>query len=337
MGDPAGVGPELILRALDEPLVNDLHQLIVFGDLRVLELVSAQVAAPLPSNLAVIPTETWVDPKFHPPVSQPVLVDLHNVDVTRLEPGRVDRECGRASFQFIEAAIEAIESGRIDAITTAPICKEAWMLAGYHFPGHTELFAERAAAQRWCMMQYSKEITCAFVTVHIAFADVPQQLSTRRIVDTIELLADTLHMLRRRKPRIVVLGLNPHAGEGGLFGYGEEEQIIAPAVSEAVNNGLLVEGPVPPDTAFLPTKRQETDGYVCMYHDQGHIPVKALAFESAVNTTLGIDLVRTSVDHGTAFDIAWQGKAQPISLFAAIQLAGELVIARRNRDSPTAS
>jgi 4-hydroxythreonine-4-phosphate dehydrogenase len=174
------------------------------------------------------------------------------------------------------------------------------------------------------MMQFSPQITCTFVTVHCGYADVPKLLTTDRIVDVIELTSQALWQIHGRAPKILVCGLNPHAGENGLFGYREEEHIIAPAIEVARARGIHVEGPLPPDTAFVPFRRQSSDAVVCMYHDQGHIPVKALAFDSAVNTTLGISVVRTSVDHGTACDISWQNIAKPDSLFAAIRLAVQL-------------
>jgi 4-hydroxythreonine-4-phosphate dehydrogenase len=236
----------------------------------------------------------------------------------------VSAETGRASFGYIQAAIDAALRGDVAAVATAPINKEAIHAAGINFPGHTEMFAARCESARWCMMQYSPEITCTFVTVHVGYAEVPHLLTTERILDVIQLSADGLRQLRNREPKIVVCGLNPHAGEHGLFGNREEERIIIPAIEAARRQGLQVEGPLPPDTAFLPWKRKETDVFVCMYHDQGHIPVKALAFDSAVNTTLGLPIIRTSVDHGTACDIAWQGKARPDSLFAALRLAAKL-------------
>lgn len=201
-------------------------------------------------------------------------------------------------------------------------------MAGIPFPGHTEIFAARTHAARSCMMQYSEEITCAFVTVHVGYREVPELLTQERILDVIELAAAAMETIRRRKPKIAVCGLNPHAGEHGLFGNREEERIIIPAIEAARARGIEVEGPLPPDTAFLPWKRRSTDAFICMYHDQGHIPVKALAFESAVNTTLGLPIIRTSVDHGTALDIAWQGKANTGSLFAAVRLAVKLAASR---------
>jgi 4-hydroxythreonine-4-phosphate dehydrogenase len=174
------------------------------------------------------------------------------------------------------------------------------------------------------MMQYSSEITCSFVTVHVGYRQVPDLITIERVLETIELTAEAMIRIRRKSPKIAVCGLNPHAGEHGLFGEREEERFIIPAIEAAREKGLDVEGPLPPDAAFLPWKREAVDAYVCMYHDQGHIPVKALAFDSAVNTTLGLDLIRTSVDHGTAFDIAWKGEARPSSLFSAIGLAAQL-------------
>jgi 4-hydroxythreonine-4-phosphate dehydrogenase len=167
-------------------------------------------------------------------------------------------------------------------------------------------------------------VRASFVTVHCGYAEVPGLLTKERIVDVIELTAEAMRRIRGTNPKLAVLGLNPHAGEHGLFGNGEEENIILPAIEAARARGLTVEGPLPPDTAFLPAKRRATDAFICMYHDQGHIPLKALAFDTAVNTTLGLPIIRTSVDHGTACDIAWQGKATGSSLFEAVRLAAKL-------------
>ncbi len=174
------------------------------------------------------------------------------------------------------------------------------------------------------MTFFSDELTCSLVTVHVGYHEVSAALTTRRILDVIELTAAAVRRQRGREPRLAVLGLHPHAGEHGLFGRGEEEHIIAPAVAAARANGLTITGPLSPDTAFLPARRRETDAFICMYHDQALIPLKALAFDTAVNTTLGLPVVRTSVDHGTAFDIAWQGKASAENLFAAVRLAAKL-------------
>ena len=254
-------------------------------------------------------------------IDRPTILDLRAIDAASITAGQVSADTGRAAFLYIERAIEAALARQVVAVSTAPLNKEALHAAGIKYPGHTEIFADRTSAKRSCMMQYSEEITCTFVTVHVGYRDVPALLTKERILEVIELTAEGLERLRGHKPKIVVCGLNPHAGEHGLFGDREEERIIIPAIEAARAKGIDIEGPLPPDTAFLPWKRNATDAFVCMYHDQGHIPVKALAFDSAVNTTLGLPIIRTSVDHGTACDIAWQGKANPSSLFAAVRLA----------------
>jgi 4-hydroxythreonine-4-phosphate dehydrogenase len=252
-------------------------------------------------------------------------LDLQCVDARAIEPGRVDARCGEAAFRYVIASIAAGLAGEVDAIATAPLNKEALHAAGHKYPGHTEIFAERMKAARSCMTFISDELTCSLVTVHVGYAEVPRLLTRERILEVIELTAEALLRLRGRAPRLAVLGLNPHAGEHGLFGDGEEERIIVPAIEAARAKGFAVEGPLPPDTAFLPGRRKITDGFICLYHDQALIPLKALVFDTAVNTTLGLPVTRTSVDHGTAFDIAWQGKANAGSLFCAVRLAAKLV------------
>jgi 4-hydroxythreonine-4-phosphate dehydrogenase len=214
-------------------------------------------------------------------------------------------------------------AGGVQAVVTGPIHKEALQLAGVRFPGHTEILAAMTGSRSVCMMMASREITVSLVTTHVNYEAVPEMLSRRRIVEVIRLTAEAVGRIRRRAPRLVVCGLNPHAGEHGLFGA-EEDEIIVPAVEDARKKGFNVEGPIPADTAFVPTRRRTTDAYVCMYHDQGLIPFKMLAFETGVNITLGLPIVRTSVDHGTAFDIAWQGKASAESLVQAILMAADL-------------
>jgi 4-hydroxythreonine-4-phosphate dehydrogenase len=253
------------------------------------------------------------------------VLDLNLIDAEKLKPAECNLETGRASYGYIQAAMDAALAGEVAAVSTAPINKEAIHAAGVPFPGHTEMFAARTNAPRSCMMQFSPELTCTFVTVHVGYAEVPGLLTTARVLEVIELTAETMQKLHGRPAKLVVCGLNPHAGEHGLFGEREEERIIIPAIEAGRAKGIAIEGPLPPDTAFLPWKRKATDAFVCMYHDQGHIPVKALAFDSAVNTTLGLPIIRTSVDHGTACDIAWQGKARADSLYAALRLAARLV------------
>jgi 4-hydroxythreonine-4-phosphate dehydrogenase len=320
MGDPAGVGPEICLRALSEPALLESCIPIVFGDAEVLHRCAAQVGLAAPQR--VLNQADWAS-QFRSLV-EPAVLDLRLFNTSKLLPGTCSSDTGRASFGYIQAAIDAALLGQVAGVTTGPINKEAIHAAGINFPGHTEMLAARTNSTRWCMMQFSPEITCTFVTVHVGYAEVPKLLTVERVLEVIELSAEAMRRLHGREPKIVVCGLNPHAGEHGLFGDREEERIIIPAIEQARSQGMQVEGPLPPDTAFLLWKRQMTDVFVCMYHDQGHIPVKALAFDSAVNTTLGLPMIRTSVDHGTACDIAWQGKANPGSLFAALRLAARL-------------
>ena len=317
MGDPAGVGPEVCLRLLADETIGGECVPILFGDGGILRHVAKATRISLKSP--VVSLAAWQDQGAR--IDQPTIVDCQAIDAASVLPGIVSAATGRAGFTYVDRAIDAALAGQVAAVSTAPLNKEALHAAGINFPGHTEIFAERTRAPRSCMMQYSDEITCTFVTVHVGYRDVPALLTAERILDVIDLTAEALARLRGRPPQIVVCGLNPHAGEHGLFGDREEERIIIPAIEAARAKGHAIEGPLPPDTAFLPWKRKATDAFVCMYHDQGHIPVKALAFDSAVNTTLGLPIIRTSVDHGTACDIAWQGKANPSSLFAAVRLA----------------
>ena len=320
MGDPAGIGPEICLHLLKNVELARVCAPVVFGDASVLKRVAEKIGSSF--DAPVIRRAEWKN-KFETLV-QPAVLDLGCVDAAAIVPGKVDAHCGDAAFRYVVASIEAGLAGEVAAVSTAPLNKEAMHAAGHRFPGHTEIFAERMKAPRSCMMLTSPELTCSFVTVHVGYHEVPGLLTVQRILDVIELTAAAMRRIRDREPKLVVCGLNPHAGENGLFGQREEERFIKPAVDAARAQGLDIEGPLPPDTAFLPGRRQRTDAFICMYHDQGHIPLKALAFDSAINTTLGLPVIRTSVDHGTAFDIAWQGKANPNSLFEAVLLAAKL-------------
>ncbi len=320
MGDPAGVGPEICLRLLADARVAGFALPVVFGDSSVLTQCAERTGLPAPAT--VLSAQDWAESRDR--LDGPAVLDLPGFDATGFEPGRVGAATGAAAYRYIDAAIGHALAGSVAAVATGPIHKEALRAAGILHPGHTEIFAERTGAERACMFQYSEEVRASFVTVHVGYHEVPGLLTRERILDVVELTAEAMAKLRGRAPRLAVLGLNPHAGENGLFGNLEEERIILPAIEAARIAGLSVEGPLPPDTAFLPEKRRSIDAFVCMYHDQGHIPLKALAFDTAVNTTLGLPIVRTSVDHGTACDIAWQGKAKASSLFEAVRLAARL-------------
>ncbi len=320
MGDPAGVGPELCLRLLADADIARECIPVVFGDAALLRRVAGKIGGQFAAP--TIALHEW--PAAARGVAVPSVLDFQNADAAGVQPGKVSAACGQAAFRYVVAAIDAGLRGEVDAVSTGPLNKEALHAAGHKYPGHTEIFAERMGVARSCMMQYSEEITCSFVTTHVGYAEVPALLTQERILEVIDLTAAALRRIRGREPRLLVCGLNPHAGEGGLFGGREEERIIAPAIEAARARGCEVTGPVPPDTAFTPARRREFDAVVCMYHDQGHIPVKMIAFDSAVNTTLGLPVTRTSVDHGTAFDIAWRGIASPGSLFSAVRLAARL-------------
>ena len=253
------------------------------------------------------------------------VVDYGHSAHDELVHGQVTALGGRASYQYLTEAIEAALSGKVDAVVTAPINKASLRAAGFSYPGHTEILSEKTGTRDYGMMLTSPELTCSLATTHVPISEVPGLLTSEAILRLIRLTDVAIRKIRNRDDaRLTVLGLNPHAGEEGLFGD-EEARIIQPAIDEARREGFTVRGPVPPDTAFLPAIRKETDGYICMYHDQGLIPLKTLAFDTAVNVTLGLPLIRTSVDHGTAYDIAWKNKVQTSSMVAALKLAKDLV------------
>jgi 4-hydroxythreonine-4-phosphate dehydrogenase len=318
MGDPAGIGPEICLRALQEPAVLEQCVPVVFGDAAVLKRVAhsagiSDVACGVISD---------IDGLFE--ISEPLIVDCNAVDAAKIVPGVVSAECGRGGYRYIERSIEAALAGKIDGVVTAPIHKESLNLSGVDFPGHTEIFTALTGAKRSCMMLYSDKLTVSMVTTHIGYYEVPGKLSAERVLDVIELTAQTMRQLLGHEPRIGVCGLNPHAGEHGLFGNREEENFVAPAVKTARERGIQVQGPLVPDAVFTFSQRKKFNAIVTLYHDQGHIPFKMLAFDTGVNITLGLPIIRTSVDHGTAFDIAWKGTAEATSLYSAIRVAADL-------------
>ncbi len=334
LGDPAGIGPELCLRALGDPAVLRRCVPVVFGDADVVRRVRASVFKKSGTKdksvgCRVISLAEWEKLRA---VDEPLIIDCAMMDAVKIKPGKVSAACGRAGFVFIEEAIQSALAKKIDGVVTAPIHKEALRLSGVDHPGHTEIFTALTGAKRSCMMLHSGVLTVSMVTTHIGYSEVPKKLSVRRVQDVIELTAEAMGWMLRRRPRLGVCGLNPHAGEHGLFGQNEEEWFVEPAVAQARKSGIAVEGPLPPDAAFTPGQRKKYDAIVTLYHDQGHIPFKMLAFDTGVNITLGLPIVRTSVDHGTAFDIAWQGVADPRSLFAAVRVAAEMAAGRKARE-----
>jgi 4-hydroxythreonine-4-phosphate dehydrogenase len=320
MGDPAGIGPEICLRALHQPAVLEQCVPVLFGDTRVLRCVQSKLGGALKIPSPVLPAEF----ENVSAVTKPLIVECAELANSEIQPGEISAKNGRAAYVYIEKAIGAALAGKIDGVVTAPIHKESLCLAGVKFPGHTEIFTALTGAKQSCMMLYSDKLTVSMATTHIGYHEVPKKLSVERLLNVIELSANAMRRMLKREPRVGVCGLNPHAGEHGLFGNGEEESYVAPAVAESRRRGIDANGPLVPDAAFTSNVRKKFDVIVALYHDQGHIPFKMLAFDTGVNVTLGLPIVRTSVDHGTAFDIAWQGKADPTSLYSAIQLAASL-------------
>jgi 4-hydroxythreonine-4-phosphate dehydrogenase len=324
MGDPAGIGPELCLRAMHEPAVLKNCVPILFGDSAVLKRLESIVGLSAAKNGNGCRIVSLAEFDKISDVTTPLIVDCGAIDADKIQPGKISPDGGRAAYVYIEKAIAAAMAGKTEGVVTGPIHKESLNLAGVKFPGQTEIFTSLTGAKRSCMMLYSDKLTVSMATTHIGYYEVPKRLSVERLLNVIELTAEAMRRMLPREPRIGVCGLNPHAGEHGLFGNHEEENIVMPAVAEAQRKGIDATGPLVPDAAFTTNVRKKFDAIVTLYHDQGHIPFKMLAFDTGVNVTLGLPIIRTSVDHGTAFDIAWEGKADPTSLYSAIQLAVNL-------------
>ena len=320
MGDAAGVGPELCLRALNAGAAQLGCVPIVFGDAELLWRVADICGLPPPERSVV--RDDWVR---EPDVSVPQAVHVPGLEHDAVRAGETLATCGRAAFKYIQAGVSAVLDGPLAALCTAPISKAALHAGGVDYPGHTEMLADMAGVGDDVRMMFvAEKIKVALETIHLPYADVPGRLDGAHLVRTIELMTDLLCRLDVERPEIVVCGLNPHAGEGGLFGT-EEREIIEPALRRAAESGRAeLCGPLPADTAFRPDVLATADAFLAMYHDQGLIPFKMLAFHSGVNLTLGLPFVRTSPDHGTAHDIAWKGMASAESFFAALRLAARL-------------
>ncbi|MDF1536937.1 MAG: 4-hydroxythreonine-4-phosphate dehydrogenase PdxA [bacterium] len=314
MGDAAGVGPEIIALALEEKPVG--RSVVVVGDIERLR-AGAEKARSSTRYKVVESIEKADEIRDHVPVLNVPLGD------ETIPFGRLSAVSGECAYQCLVKAIDLSMEGKIDAIVTAPINKEAIHLAGHDFPGHTEVLAYRTGAQDTVMMLVAGPMRALHVTTHIPVAMVPSRVTIERIVRVLELGDAALKKMGLKTPSFAVAGLNPHAGESGIFGA-EEKEIIIPAIRTAREMGIRVEGPIPPDVVFLKMHRGKYDAVIAMYHDQGHIPLKLLAFESGVNVTLGLPIIRTSVDHGTAFDIAGKGLADPGSLTEALRLASSM-------------
>ncbi len=315
MGDPAGIGPEICAKALTAAEVTAVANCLVIGDRRCLRQGLKLSGL---SGVEINPVKSADEARFQPGLIN--VLDLGNADPARIKLGQVSKAAGQAAFEYVTTAIRLAKDGAIDGIATGPINKEAIRKAGHKFAGHTEILAHYTGTKDYAMMFVSDKLWVILVTTHLPLQAVSRTITKKNVLKTIRLAHETLSRVRGRKPRIGVAGLNPHAGEHGLFGR-EEIRVIKPAVDEAKKAGMDVTGPLSPDAIFYLANAGMYDIVVAMYHDQGLIPLKLLSFNRSVNVTVGLPIVRTSVDHGTGFDIAGKGWAKPQSMIEAIQVA----------------
>ena len=314
MGDPAGIGPEIVAKAFAEE-GRDRRALVV-GDPAILERAAKLLGLELGVEEISEPEEAAFEPGA---VDVLAVGEVPN----ELPFGELDARAGDAAFRYVERATELASAGRVGAIATAPLNKEAMHLAGHKYPGHTEILANLTGTEDYAMMLVTDELNVIHVSTHVSLREAIERVMPERELAVIRLAHASLRKLGVESPRVAVAGLNPHAGENGLFGT-EDAEYIAPAVEEARERGIEASGPWPPDTVFMRARRGVFDIVVVQYHDQGHIPVKLMGFDTGVNVTVGLPFFRTSVDHGTAFDIAGTGKAEHASMRAAIDLARRL-------------
>lgn len=318
MGDPSGVGPEIILKSFLE--IRNEIPFIVIGDFSVLNMCKEKLfyGEDIQLNKIKAVDESIFDSRTLN------IYDLNIIDINEFEIGKVSKESGHASFKYIERAIKMAINKETSGVVTAPINKEAINLAGHKFSGHTEIFAHYTNTKDYAMLLYDKKLKISHVSTHVALLDSILNLKKDRILKVLELSEKFLKQIDVNIPRIAVSGINPHASENGMFGK-EENNIIIPAINEYIlKSKAKIIGPEPPDTVFLKASEGKYDLVIAMYHDQGHIPMKMLGFDSGVNITLGLPIIRTSVDHGTAFDISWKKIASNNSLNEAIKIGYKL-------------
>lgn len=321
MGDATGIGPEVIVKSLAHDTVYAQCRPLVIGDARRLRQAAILVKSPLKVRAIASPDEA----RFEAGTIDCIDLDLIPED---LPFGKLSAVAGDAAFRYIERAVSLAQAEKIDAICTAPLNKEALHAGGHKFPGHTEMLAHLTGTPEVSMMLVAPKLRVIHVTTHIGLLDAIRKIEPGLVQRTIERGQVTLQRAGIAAPRIGVCGINPHAGENGLFGHGEEEEKIIPAVNLLRERGWDVEGPLPADTLFYRAGRGDFDLVVAMYHDQGHGPVKVLGLEAGVNITVGLPVIRTSVDHGTAFDIAGKGIADEGSLLEALRQGAELATRR---------
>ena len=316
MGDPARVGPEIIAKTFADPGFHARNRALVVGDAGMLERAAEVVGLSLGVNEILEPE----DAAFEPGTADVLQVGELPPD---LPFGELDARAGDAAFRYVEKATRLASAGRVAAIATAPLNKEAMHLAGHGYPGHTEILADLTGTEDYAMMLVTDELKVIHVSTHVSLREAIERAQPERELAVIRLAHESLKKLGVRRPRVAVAGLNPHAGENGLFGL-EDIEKIKPAVKAALEEGVDASGPWAPDTVMMRARQGYFDVVVVQYHDQGHIPVKLMGFDTGVNVTVGLPFFRTSVDHGTAFDIAGTGKADHASLEAALDLARSL-------------
>ncbi|MEF7562834.1 4-hydroxythreonine-4-phosphate dehydrogenase PdxA [Bacillus infantis] len=319
MGDAAGVGPEIILKTLADQEIYQICNPLVIGDRKILERAKGFVNSQL--TIETVNEQDLEGLDYQLGTVYCLDLDLLPAD---LPVGQVSPEAGHAAFEFVRTAIELAEQKKIAAICTAPLNKEAMQKGGHKYPGHTEILADLTNTQDYCMMLSAPNLKVIHVTTHVGILDAVKMINPERVYHVIKLAHETLTKAGIDSPKIAVCGINPHAGENGLFGYGEEEEKVIPGVEKAQAEGINAIGPLPADTLFFRAVRGDFDIVVAMYHDQGHGPVKVLGLDAGVNITVGLPIIRTSVDHGTAFDIAGKGIADEKSLVEAMRQAVEL-------------
>jgi 4-hydroxythreonine-4-phosphate dehydrogenase len=328
MGDPASIGPEIAVKALKEKKLYETCRPLIVGDAGVFSDIIARLGLDIRMNAI----DNVKKAKFEYGIID--IFDLKNVDITKLEFGKISAMAGEASFQSVKKVIELALAGEVDATVTGPINKKSINDAGHHFAGHTEIYAHYTNTRKYAMLLVEDNINVIHVSTHVSLRQACDLVKKERILEVIELLRNGLISLGKTNLRIGVAGLNPHAGDNGLFGNEDVDEIL-PAVKEALRLGYDVEGPIPPDTMFAKAAMGAYGGVVAMYHDQGHIPFKLAGFKwnaekqqmdsvKGVNITLGLPIIRTSVDHGTAFEIAGKGIASADAMVLAIESAVQL-------------
>lgn len=333
MGDPASIGPEIALKALLDTRVKEICKPILVGDASVFQQIASQLQIPI----GIRAVEAVSDAQFAPEEAD--VLDLKNTDLSKVTFGEISAEAGNASFEAVTKVIDLALKGEVDATVTGPINKKSVNEAGHHYAGHTEIYAHYTKTKKYAMLLVEENMKVIHVSTHVSLRQACDLVKKDRIVEVTELLHQGLVSLGETNLRIGIAGLNPHAGDSGLFGT-EDEQEIVPAVEEVRQRGYDVEGPVPADTLFSKAATGYYGGIVAMYHDQGHIPFKLTGFKwnaekkqmdsvKGVNITMGLPIIRTSVDHGTAFEIAGKGVASPDAMVLAIESAVQLALNKK--------